>query len=282
MDCVLGTANLRQAYGTTSTKLMSSAEAQRLIEVAVELGILEIDTAPNYGEAESFLGESSLAPRLHVTTKMQFKSDLPLSKQIENSRRNLRVPSLHGLLIHDWHLLTLEESRQALEGLGEAKGSGHVRNIGVSVYEEWELLRILELGIPVDLVQVPVNVLDQRLLRASAISELRAVGTKLIGRSILLQGLLAAPDHFRCQSGELLHFHQQCAEAHLSGREVALGFVAQIPWLDYIVLAADTAEELRQLVSELHQERLQLEWHTFEIGNLAVLDPRRWQRESSP
>ena len=80
-----------------------------------------------------------------------------------------------------------------LEGL---RDEGLVASVGVSGYGEEDIDTALASFERLDVVQVPVSVLDQRLDGSPGIAEVRSRGGRVQARSVFLQGAaLASPDH---------------------------------------------------------------------------------------
>lgn len=71
----------------------------------------------------------------------------------------------------------------------QLKAQHLVKNIGVSVYEGKQIDGILE-RFDIDLIQLPLNVLDQRLLHSGHLAKLKNAGIEIHARSVFLQGLL--------------------------------------------------------------------------------------------
>jgi hypothetical protein len=66
----------------------------------------------------------------------------------------------------------------------------------MSAYDEGDLVAALECFSLLDVVQVAVSVLDQRLVGSPALAEVRARGGRVQARSVFLRGVALAPaDH---------------------------------------------------------------------------------------
>src|SRR3972149_1325200 len=76
----LGTAELGLDYGFRGTDHFirpEAQEAERIVRLAVELGINLIDTAPIYGDAEEIIGRALRGMRLrpHIASKVAIPED---------------------------------------------------------------------------------------------------------------------------------------------------------------------------------------------------------------
>ena len=91
------------------------------------------------------------------------------------------------------------------------KSEGLVKRIGVSVYDAAEIDGVLEIFRP-DVVQLPLNIFDQRLIQSGHIKALQSAGIEIHARSAFLQGILlsersALPDYFKRFDGSLAGYY---------------------------------------------------------------------------
>src|SRR5262249_48966545 len=133
------------------------------------------------------------------------------------------------------------------------KESGSVGRIGVSVYTAAEIDGICR-RFPVDMVQLPVSVLDQRLLASGHLRLLKDRGVEVHARSVFLQGLLLSepenlPDYFRTVRDSLAVFRARASEHGMSAIEAALQFALRIPEIDCVLVGVCDAPQLAQIVA---------------------------------
>ncbi len=141
------------------------------------------------------------------------------------------VERVYGLLLHNISDLIAPGGSQLLEATRNIFKSGKVDRIGVSIYDRDELDAVLEVFTP-GIVQLPVNVLDQRLVRDGSIQGLRKLGVEVHARSVFLQGLLLMPldilphyfEPIRCH---LEQWHSACEEQGVTPTQGALIFVRE-------------------------------------------------------
>ena len=172
-----------------------------------------------------------------------------------------------------------------LQTLMDFKAQGFVRNIGVSVYDADQIKRILELFTP-DLVQLPFNVFDQRLLNDGTITRLRSQGCAVHARSIYLQGLLLTPSQgwpdwvdpaAKSHHARLEQFALDC---HRTLLECVLGFVCAQQELEAAVVGVCSVSQLKELLLVWGQISpwTHDEWRGWSMDNPTILDPRHWPR----
>jgi aryl-alcohol dehydrogenase-like predicted oxidoreductase len=217
---ILGTAQLVAEYGVTrdANVVRSLGEAERILICAAELGVKILDTAPAYGGAEEVIGSFDATFDIH--TKLSYAIDFQQS--LKNSLKDLNRTFIHVLYVHDLSVMNRDIDELDLE-LENLKNSG-AREIGISIYEQSDLAEVLKIP-SVSVVQVPLNVLDQRF--ADFVSSRKR---RTIVRSTFLQGvLLSDPDSLPSKVQHLQNFVRKFQiEAKNQGftpLEAALSFV---------------------------------------------------------
>lgn len=197
----LGTVELGMDYGIPAEGghvRPTEAEAARLLDRTLELGINFIDTARAYGEAEAVIGRALHARRSEyiIATKVQpFDADEPAERErkmvasAEESLRLLQLDSVDLFMLHSAPS-TVIAGGHAGEVLLKLKQRGLCRFIGASVYGEESALAAIETGV-YDCLQIAYSVLDRRP-EARVIPAAAQAGVGLVSRSVLLKGALTA------------------------------------------------------------------------------------------
>ena len=288
----LGTAQFGLAYGITNTAgQVSEAEVAELLLQAENAGIRWLDTAQAYGNAEAVLGR-----QLPVAHEFRLISKLPAQPQpvfsaldvdawdqaIDASCQRLGVQSLDALLLHSPADLRKPGSHYLEAWLLSLRERGLVQRLGVSIYAAEDLEGVNPALL--DLVQLPLSLLDQRLLQDGTLARLRAAGTAVHARSLYLQGLLLTPAlQWPPWVSPEVRAHQQAIEALAQEKgcqliDLALGFARVQEDLEAVVIGVCSGHELTELsaawsaTSPLHK----IEWGSWALNNEILLDPRRW------
>jgi len=194
---VLGSAQIGMCYGINNRiGKPKQYEAEKLIIGAWNQGIREFDTAKAYGTSESIIGSTlnklGLSQKARIISKPNSTTNhldsLALQRELDDSLEKLKIPSLHGWMIHDETLLDFWE-----HGLGDNllgfKAKGLIKNIGFSVYSPQRALQTLDCN-GVSILQIPSNILDRRFEGIGLFSKAKRKGVQIYIRSIFLQGLL--------------------------------------------------------------------------------------------
>lgn len=252
----LGTVQWGLDYGVTNSDgQTSAAEVKAILQLARSHGIGLLDTASQYGEAEAVLGENDLEGFRVVTKTPSFRTGEVLADHadelictFEGSLSRLGCGKLHGLLLHHVEDLFAPGGRQLLGAMEELKSGGKVAGIGVSVYDGRQIDAVLEVFNP-DIVQLPLSVLDQRLLRSGHLERLKAAGTEIHVRSVFLQGLLLmpldrVPTYFDPILPTLTRWHEAAQSQGTTATQAALAFVRDLPWVDGVLVGVESQAQL--------------------------------------
>jgi len=251
----LGTAQFGMQYGIANTKgQVTESEAQEILGVAKLNNINTIDTAINYNESEGCLGNIGVCD-FRTITKLP---SLPLGiadagewiyQQIEASLRRLKIEKLYGLLLHSSEQFVNTSIRFVLKDLKKSK---KVKKIGVSIYSPDELDRIpIEEGI--DIVQAPLNLVDQRLVSSGWLKILHDNKIEIHTRSAFLQGLLVMPrtlipDRFSKWVNIWDTWHDWLNSNDISAVQGCLNFVLSFPEINKVIVGVETVDQLKQLI----------------------------------
>ena len=92
-------------------------------------------------------------------------------------------------MIHNPKDILSNNKKAILKTLNLLKKQNKIKKIGVSVYEVEELKKILKVFKP-DIIQIPINILNQNFLKKNFLKKIKKKGIEIHGRSIFLQGAL--------------------------------------------------------------------------------------------
>lgn len=288
MRLSLGTAQFGLDYGVTNASgKVPAPTVNALLELAKSRGILQLDTAAAYGDAEAVLSASNMGCNdFEITTKIPSLAGLTPPQalsRIEDSVCNsieLLGPALKCILFHDAQDLMSPQTPlywQQAEDVAEKYG---IRCVGVSVYSEDDIDAVFARVTP-QVVQLPINVLDQRLLVSGALERLKQAGVETQARSVFLQGtLLTAPERLpkplarlRTQVQDL----QDVAKANgLSVIDMCLGFLRVTGLLDTAVVGVTSNEELNQICNAMERQVSAIPYQNFRVSDPMLVDPRFW------
>ena len=288
----LGTAQFGLAYGITNTSgQVSEAEVGQLLIQAEDAGIRYLDTAQAYGNAEMVLGRQLPASQcFKIISKLPAQPQLFFCAQDSDaweqtfltSCQRLGVQGLDALLLHAPADLRKPGGQYLDAWLLSLRERGLVQRLGMSIYTA-EDLEGVNPGL-LDLVQLPLSLLDQRLLQDGTVACLRATGTAIHARSLFLQGLLLTPaEQWPPWVSTEVRANQQSLEALTQERgcrliDLALGFARDQEDLEAVVLGVCSSDHLAELISawSATSPLQKIDWRSFALNDQIILDPRRW------
>ncbi|MBW5448355.1 aryl-alcohol dehydrogenase [Cohnella sp. CFH 77786] len=288
----LGTVQFGMPYGVSNRQGQTApGEVRAILEAAAERGIRVLDTAVIYGESEEVLG--SQLPRSHgfdIVTKVPslLREDgtfdpASADRMLERSLSRLRQPSVYGLLLHRAGDLLSPRSGEVMEWLLECRRRGRVEKVGVSVYAEDDVAGLTE-RYPIQLLQAPVNIFDQRLVRSGALAACKARGVEVHARSVFLQGLLLmneeeVPAYFRPYAPHLEGYRLFLRRRGIDPVEAALTYVNGLSEVDTIVCGVNDRAQLLQLVRALDGGGggRATDFAPFAAHDPGLLNPSQWK-----
>lgn len=277
MELVLGTAAFLNCYGVSGNS--SGANLDDVGEILAEAfsgGFSSVDTAPSYGGSEEAVGESKWVGGIHT----KLLSEIDPMTSLQGSLRRLQRSSVDLLYLFHEPGKWAGSSEFELFRLASPLKS-HTERIGVSIYTPEELLRFSTFAC-IDVIQAPVNAFQTGIL--SALEHLPESRPKIFGRSVFLQGLLAAPNAVTAVSGlaeYLVKFHKLAEELGRTSSELAIQYVKGLENIDGLVLGVKHRREMAALVKALNAGSLS-DNERRAVDSLpkpppGAIDPRRWR-----
>lgn len=269
MKIGLGTVQFGLDYGISNkTGKTNLSEVKEILHSAYLSGIDTIDTARGYGNSEEILGEVLPSDEFNIVTKIGTKFP---DMDIRNSLTALKRSSIYAVLFHSARDVIQTGIKDCFRRMQAFKDEGLVRKIGISVYDPEELDAILNEA-KIDIVQLPLNIFDQRFYNGGYLKKLKDMGIKIHTRSMFLQGvLLMEPDelpvYFRPYRNLITSYRQTICEEGLGFEEAPLLFLKNIPEIDRIIMGINTNKQLCENISYWNSGK------KFSAARFASTDP---------
>ncbi|MBA4416971.1 MAG: aryl-alcohol dehydrogenase [Syntrophus sp. (in: bacteria)] len=293
MKIGLGTVQFGQNYGVSNKHgITPEGEVRDVLTFAWENGITLLDTAVLYGASEEVVGRSipSHASFTIVTktptfqnTKIEKEDAVRLKDAFQGSLDKLRQPNLYGLLVHHAIDLLKDGGQYLWEGMQDLKEMGLVQKIGASLYSPLELNYFLEKYAP-DIVQMPVNVFDQRMVQNGYLQHLNSLGVEIHSRSVFLQGLLLMtpgemPTYFNSVRDVMLRYREALQKQDINPLEAALMFVYRQPEIDYVIVGINNQAHLKEILNVANNIDLlrRFNFSIYAVNEEAIINPSLWR-----
>jgi 1-deoxyxylulose-5-phosphate synthase len=182
-------------------EMPTERQAIELLHAAMDGGINFFDTARAYGQSETLMGRAFEGRRdqVVINTKCAHLRDADnklfapaeirrmIPESLQKSLSALRTDHVDIYMTHSGDEEIIGHP-DVLDGFGAVKRQGLARAIGVSTYTPAETRKALSAGVW-DVIQLPLNLLDQRQAELFPLAKRHGVG--IMVRSVLLKGILS-------------------------------------------------------------------------------------------
>jgi aryl-alcohol dehydrogenase-like predicted oxidoreductase len=281
----LGTAQFGLPYSIGSRQKNVGGEADTILNIAWLSGIDTLDTALSYGECEQLLGKIGVG-------QWQIISKLPavpetckdivswVEDSVADSLERLQVSKLYGLLLHHPAQLLGPCGEELYRALIAIQGQGTVEKLGISIYGPDELDAIWP-RYQFDLVQIPFNVLDRRLISSGWLNQLHKAGKEVHVRSIFLQGLLLLvdatnlPEKFNRWQSLWDEWHCWLKDQALTPLQACIGFVASQSKVNRVVVGVDSLKHLQEILA-CNTKHFAVPPESLMSDDPDLINPSRW------
>ena len=285
----LGTVQFGIDYGVNSTEgQVEPKEVENILHYARSKGIDLLDTAPAYGSSEKVLGEVN-AQNFKIVTKTRHFDSLEINDNDINLLNNdfyhslecLKQDSVYGVLVHNADDLLKPGSEKIFKQLQELKYAKKIVKTGVSVYDHSQLQTILD-NFNIDLVQLPFNILDRRMIDSGMLAKLQEKDIEVHARSIFLQGLLLMsvqnrPEKFNRWSGLWRIWHEWLNDNQLTALEATIRHAVSISGISKVLVGVDNLDQLKEIVTASTGVLPKIPNELF-TNDTDLLNPSNWSK----
>ena len=278
MKLALGTAQFGLDYGVTNHDgQVAIDEVKNILDYAKGKSIDTLDTASGYGNSEQVLGELGVNNYRIITKTIPLKNGVDgVIKGFHQSLDSLNVGQVDGLLIHNIDDTKDKRFSKLFHKLNELKEEGVIKKIGFSTYTPEQVDFLLE-NFDFDLIQVPFNVFDTRLVEGGQLKALKKKNIEIHARSIFLQGVLLSfdslSDYFSTWDAQFERYQGMVREKEYSLLEYALNFALNTQELDKILVGVDSVNQLTDIVNAFKSD---VDLKAFKIDDINLLNPNLW------
>jgi aryl-alcohol dehydrogenase-like predicted oxidoreductase len=291
-DCLLalGTAQFGLNYGATNhAGKPSDAIAEEILLTARDNQIAFLDTATGYGDSEEVIGRlSKVSGEFDLYTKTPNWNGAPPANAVDNvfrtfdtSLQRLGRKHLSGLMIHYAKDLMSARGKDIWQAVKQIQERGNVAKVGISLYPDDPIDELTATFKP-DFVQLPLNVLDQRIALTGQLQCLCEAGIEVHVRSVFLQGvLLSSPNELSpglsSLKSPLNRFIAWCNQSNLAQVEGALNFVRSFKEVSRVIVGVNSKDELEVICKAFGKEMVTSgNWHSLDCPDPGIVDPRYW------
>ncbi len=288
MKLAVGTVQFGMDYGLNDyNSMVKYEEVKKIINYARQKGIRTLDTAPLYGNSEKILGEINISNFQVITKTKHFTNSKITDEDVEEldndlnkSLINLKKSNIYGLLIHNADDLLKSGAEKLFFHLIKLKKEKKIKKIGVSTYDESQIESLVN-KFDIDLIQLPINILDRRLIYSGILEKLNEKQIEIHCRSIFLQGLLLSEDYrnnkFKNWYKLWKIWDQWLKDNKISALEACVNFAFSIKDISKVIVGVETKKQLEEIViaSDIIIPEIPSEFYTDDVN---LLNPNKWSK----
>tara|TARA_Y100001934_G_scaffold278540_1_gene379989 strand:- start:680 stop:1555 length:876 start_codon:yes stop_codon:yes gene_type:complete len=282
----LGTVQFGIDYGINSGIKVESNEVINIINYARDNDIKLLDTAQLYGSSEKVLGDANTQDFDIVTKTRGFDQEVITKKiaslvisDLNKSLRLLKQKSLYAFLVHHGEDLLKPGGELIFNQLQILKNQGLVNKIGVSAYIDDQLIKIID-RFDIDIIQLPMNILDRRLIENGLLKKIYSKGIEIHTRSAFLQGLLlmnqnTIPKKFDRWKDLWNLWYEWLADNKLSALEATIRYMVSIPEITKVLVGVDNKNQLQKILQAVDGNIPSIP-KELSSNDVSLLNPGNW------
>lgn len=283
---ILGSAQLIKNYGISNSKATTKQNFFKLLDNCVKRGIKIIDTSDSYENAQEIIGKYKKC-KFEIITKYYFKNKMNkkyyekiIKKNLSNTKAAIGFHTLHAVLIHNIHQIDKNSLSLISNLLVQMKKKRLINKIGISIYNQEDLQKITNLKL-IDILQVPINVLDRTFTKKKFLNKIKLHNIELHGRSIFLQGLLLMKPiqikkRIKLPNYNIFKKWHSYTKKSLENKILTcLSFVLKIRQLDYCVIGFNSSNQLDKLMQLILKDKIYFK-PSFKTQNKKIINPQNW------
>ncbi len=276
----LGTVQFGLNYGVSNTQGKTDVnEVHEILNFAKKVEINILDTAYAYGDSEKVIGDSTLSNSYKIITK--YSGNKEVYKEFQESIRRLQRKTIYGYLFHNFEAYLNNKKR--FEEMVNLKNEGLIQKIGFSLYSVDDLIILLNNEIKFDLIQIPVNIFNQKFIPYLEILNRKNIEVHV--RSVFSQGLIFMkeddiPPFFSPVKEKIVNFHRTANGLGVSPALLALYFIIKNSFVDKLVIGVNSLNQLKENIEELNKIDLKtfkhVDFEKFSIEDDKYINPSKW------
>ena len=276
---VIGSANFIKKYGIESSKVKED-EIYKILDLAKKNGIYKFDTAEAYLKKNNIFKNTDKKFRFYTKLFPDAKwvSLEFCQKKIEDHLNLFDRCKIDILFFHDIKILFSKKGKKIFKNLEILKKKNFFKKIGLSIYDT-DCLEYLNSKYDFDAIQIPYNVLDNRILTSGWYSKLKNQGKEIHVRSIFLQGLLVnnllyRNKYFKKWEKIFDNWFEFLKSKNMSPIDYCLNDALTNDF-DQIVIGINNSENLKKIINFKTIEINKM--ISFRFNDTKLIDPRKWK-----
>jgi len=282
---IIGTAQFGAKYGIKNKHIkIKKNNAFKILKLSEKNNINHLDTSDAYRGYKKILSKYNLE-KWKISLKLSNKliNRLNSEKKFLNFfYKNLKMinkKKFDYILFHDSKILFKRNGKKIYHYLFKLKKKGFVKKIGISAYTTSEVKSVIR-KYKIDVIQIPLNIFDQRLIKKKFIKKLKSLKIEIHARSIFLQGLLLLdkkniPKKFQKYNKSFIKWFEFLKKNKTSPLKECIKFAFINNFIDKYIIGVDSTSNLEDIVN-LKIKNSKKNFETLKSNNIRLIDPRKW------
>ena len=282
MKLVIGSANFTQKYGLVNSKISSINNLKKILAFCKSKNINTIDDALEYGNSKNIYKRINLE-NFRLITKIKLPKNYRSIKDLKNyffktlyddlekaGKKNYSHLLAHGIFNDQY------KNKILINILKFLKKKKLTKKIGVSAYNPIEIRKILKIWKP-EVVQLPFNVFDQRLVKSKIINYLYKKKIEIHVRSIFLQGTLLAyrtPIKLKKYHKYFKNWHDWCTRNNINKLDACIHFIKKFDKISAMIIGINNLAQLKEITKSIKKKN-KIKYKSFPNDKI-LIDPRKW------
>ena len=288
---ILGGAQLGNKYGIYSkaSKMKNLNQLKKIFEFSAKNELKFIDTAQDYKNSEKVIGQLSknkfkIISKINLDPKLSFKDlELIIFKKINISLRKLKVKKIDILLLHNFDRFINNENylSKIYKVLDKLKNNGIILKVGISTYYPEKIHNFFKI-FKYDVVQVPLNIFDQRLLFSKFYNLKSFKNVEIHVRSVFLQGILLKkkyPTYFDKWQKKIKVLVDFLQKNNIDPIHFCLSFVLGVKKVRKVIIGVQNLYQLKEILKQ-SKKKIKYKRKIFKrfiIKDDKLIIPRYWK-----
>ena len=283
MKIIIGSANFSKKYGINKFKIPSISNLKKIVNHCRDNNIITIDDAISYGNIDSVFKKID-TKGLSFISKIQLPKNYKSIKNLKLYFLDIVKTSLNTLGKKKYSCLLAHEISKnkkknilLLNILNFIKKKKLTSKIGISAYNPEEVYSVLNLS-RLDVVQIPFNVFDNRLVSSKLIQTLVRKKIEIQARSIFLQGALTSkktPVKLKKYDNTFEDWQKWCSKKKINKVRACIHFVKKFDKISSLVIGINDIKQLKEIIRFIKEETIDISYNNYLKYN-DIIDPRKW------
>ena len=285
---ILGTVQFGLDYGiNNSIGKPTNKNIYKILDYAYENGIRTLDTAESYGNAHLIIGnylKKNSKKNFKLISKLNSKQILNKGKlkfHIINKLKEFNIEYIHGYMIHDFK--NFIQNEYLLKELESIKREGFINIVGISLYENDEIVNVINNYNNFDFIQVPFNLLDNETRRGKVLKLAKKKNIKIFSRSTFLQGLFfkqlnSFPSNLNPLKKYIKKIKNIQASSQTDINSIALNYCLSKKYIDKVLIGVESLSQLKKNLNDINNNNLDFktEIDKMIVEETSLLNPTNW------